>query len=87
MKTHAFPYLALLVIVAGLGLENANAASTYQFTSSSAVTKSGPGSDPSLTSFSGVYAANGGSFDASATSGGASGINYYGISGSASGAK
>lgn len=87
MKTFGLPHFALIALVAGLSMANANGASTYQFTGSSAVTQTGSVGDPTLSSFSGVYAANGGTFDASATSGGATGLNYYGISGFASGAK
>lgn len=87
MKKARSIQLALVAVVACLGIATgAQAASTWTFKSGPGSTKAGDASDPSLTGIAGVYAANGGTFDASATGGGTSGINYYGISGFASGA-
>ncbi len=88
MKMPGYLIVALTALALGLGFAPASqAASTWQFTGAASATQTQTGTgDPTLNSFAGVFAANGGTFDAAATTGGVTGKNYYGISGFANGA-
>lgn len=78
MKKSNASVAAMLVLVAGVAaVTESQAASTYQFTSTTAVSQTG--TDPTLTSSQALYAANGGTFNTSANASSTTAGSHYGI--------